>query len=378
MPPTPAQSQQTPDNSLSPLWITVGLFILGWLLWAFFHTQIVSVFLVIKSFESRLIALVLPSAAYLPVEINHLPADRVTFSVLLNISYQVGTYLRYPIMVSLGVFACIVYFTHVNLRFKKIYSMESLAKAEEENWPQISPVIGLNLVDEDIDQGPWAMALSPMQFAKKYHLLSEEKTVSLAMTMASRFAAQVTAHVRREAAYQVFVLQLGEYWQGIEHLPLAIKILFVAFVARANHDQEGSRKLLLQAAQSAAAGKLHVSGVDDLWEKHKHNKFVNHVIHSHAYVLTVMASMLVLARKDGVLASADFLWLKPIDRSLWFMLNCVGRQCVFSEVAGPFAHWNVERAMRRRLLVPMVDEAVNGLEMAIKDILYMPDSDNEG
>jgi len=87
MPPTPAQSQQTPDNSLSPLWITVGLFILGWLLWAFFHTQIVSVFLVIKSFESRLIALVLPSAAYLPVEINHLPADRA-YTPIISLKLQ--------------------------------------------------------------------------------------------------------------------------------------------------------------------------------------------------------------------------------------------------------------------------------------------------
>jgi len=85
--------------------------------------------------------------------------------------------------------------------------------------------------------------------------------------------------------------------------------------------------------------------------------------------------MLVLARKEGVLATADFLWLKPTDRLLWFMLNSVGRQTAFAEVSGPFAHWNVEQAMGRRLMVPMVEEAVNGLEAAIKDILYIPDSE---
>ncbi|MES2998453.1 MAG: type IVB secretion system coupling complex protein DotM/IcmP [Pseudomonadota bacterium] len=376
MPPSPGQ-QQSSDNSLAPLWIIVGLFILGWLLWAFFHTQIVSFFLLIKGWEARLIALVLPSVAYLPAEIKHLPPSQVEFPQLLDISGTVGTYLRYPVILILGILAFVIYFSHVNLQFKKVYSMESLKEAERKSWPQISPVINLDLVKEDINQGPWAMALSPMQFAKKYQLLHEEKTISASMTMASKVAAQVTVKIRREAAYHVFVLQLGEYWQGVEHLAPATKALFAVFSARADRDREGAHKLLLQIAESATTGRLNFSGVNGLWEKHRNNKAVNRIIQSHAYVLTVMASMLVLARKEGVLASADFLWLKPTDRSLWFMLNSVGRQTVFSEVAGPFAHWNVERAMGRPLLVPMVEEAVNGLDAAIKEILYLPDSEEE-
>jgi intracellular multiplication protein IcmP len=377
MPPSSGQQQQSADNSLAPLWIVIGLFVLGWLLWAFFHTQIVGFLLAIKGFEARLIAAVLPSVAYLPAKIADLPSDQVEFSKLLAISGEVGAYLRYPVIVILVILAFFIYFGHVNLQFKKVYSMKSLAEAEKKNWPQISPVMHLNLVQEDIDKGPWAMALSPMQFAKKYHLLHEEKIVSATMTMGARIGTQTTAQVRREAAHQIFVLQLGEYWQGVEHLTQATKALFVIFAARVDRDREGALKLLLQIAESATGKRLNFSGVNDLWEKHKNNKAVNRVIQSHAYTLTVMASMLVLARKEGVLASADFLWLKPTDRTLWFMLNSVGRQSVFSEVAGPFAHWNVERAMERRLLIPMVDEAVNGLDMAIKDILYIPDSDGE-
>ena len=159
MPPSPGQ-QQSSDNSLAPLWIIVGLFILGWILWAFFHTQIVSFFLVIKGGEARLIALVLPSLTYLPAEIKHLPPSQVEFSQLLDISRTVGTYLRYPIIVILGILAFVIYFSHVNLQFKKVYSMKSLMDAERKSWPQISPVINLDLVKEDINQGPWAMALS--------------------------------------------------------------------------------------------------------------------------------------------------------------------------------------------------------------------------
>ena len=88
-----------------------------------------------------------------------------------------------------------------------------------------------------------------------------------------------------------------------------------------------------------------------------------------------MASMLELARTDGVLASAEFLWLKPLDRNLWYMLNCVGRQTPFPEISGPFAHWIVEKRLRRPLKVPMVAEAVDALDVALSDIIYNPEED---
>ncbi len=376
MPPPSGSQQQSGDNSLAPLWIIVGLFVLGWLLWSFFHTQIVGFFLAVKAWEAHLIAFFLPSVAHLPAEIKHLSPEQVDFSQLLDISREVGSYLRYPIIVILIILAFIIYSSHINLQFKKTYNMKLLTEAERKNWPQISPVINLNLVKQDIDKGPWAMALSPMQFAKKHALLQEEKTIPT-MTMASTQRNQTTVQIKREAAYHIFTLQLGEYWQGVERLSPTTKALFVIFASRANRDRDGALKLLLQIAESSTTGRLNFSGVNELWEKHKNNKTVNQIMHSHAYVLTVMASMLDLARKDGVLASADFLWLKPTDRLLWFMLNSVGRQTVFPEVAGPFAHWNIERAMGRRLLLPMVEEAVNGLDAAIKEILYIPDSEKE-
>lgn len=370
----PAQQQQSGDNSLAPLWIILCIFLLGWLLWAFFHTHIVAFVLHIKFWESHLISFVLPSMAQLPVNINHLIPEQVPFSQLLDVSREVGNYLRYPIIIILVVLAIIIYFSHINLQFKKFYTMDTLAEAERKNWPQISPVIKLDLIKENIDKGPWAMALSPMQFAKKNQLLHEEKIIP-SMTMTAKKHNQRTVSIKREAAHHIFVMQCGEYWQGVRYLKPATKALLAIFAARANRDREGALKLLLQIAASTTRGRLDFSGVDALLAKHLNNKLVQRIMHSHAYVLTVMASMLELARKDGVLATADFLWLKPTDRLLWFMLNSVGRQTSFAEVSGPFAHWNVERAMGRRLMVPMVEEAVNGLEAAIKDILYIPDAE---
>jgi intracellular multiplication protein IcmP len=100
-------------------------------------------------------------------------------------------------------------------------------------------------------------------------------------------------------------------------------------------------------------------------------------VQSHAYVLTVMAAMLVGARDDGVQSSADFLWLKPVDRKLWYMLNTVGRQTPFAEVAGVYAHWLAEKEAGKRMLVPMVEEATKALEIALKEVVYRRDEETE-
>jgi intracellular multiplication protein IcmP len=249
--------------------------------------------------------------------------------------------------------------------------MKDLADLEKMNWPQITPVIGLQLDKKDIDKGPWAMALTPMQFCKRYKLLDEHKPQPReGMTRKEWNRIEVT--LRRGQANRLFAIQLGAVWQGTKRLSPHGRALFAIFAARYHSDTKAAQKLLNQISASST-GKIDYTGVDELLRKYEGHKHIQEIVHQHAYVLTVMASMLEVAREDGVQASADFLWLKPIDRRLWYMLNTVGRQTPFVEVAGPFAHWVAEKQIGRRLLVPMVEEATNALEIALKEIIYRPD-----
>ncbi len=53
-----------------------------------------------------------------------------------------------------------------------------------------------------------------------------------------------------------------------------------------------------------------------------------------------------------------------------------GRQTTpFPEVGGPYAHWLAEREIGRKLNSPFIEEAVNGLETAMKEIIYKPDEE---
>ncbi len=286
------------------------------------------------------------------------------FSTMQQVSTDVGSYLRFPIIAVLAILAFIVYSKNVTLKFKTVFNMKRFRALEQENWPQITPIVKLDLVKQDINKGPWAMALTPMQFCKNNKLLKEEIKDD-----------HPTAELIHGAAHQAFVLQLGALWTHADALPIHVKALFAMFAACANQDRESATKLLHQIAASSAHGKLDFNGAQELLDKHKNSKIVAKVVQRHAYVYSVLASMLELARTDGVFASSEFLWLKPVDRRFWYMMNSVGRQTSVPEISGPFAHWLAEKKLGRPMRVPMVDEAVKGLEAALSDIIYEPDED---
>lgn len=373
MAPPPQQGQS--DNSTGILWIIAAIFIFTGVIWFTFKAQIVSGFLWIKLVEAKLLNS-LTDGGYKNlvdlIEFARSDPSRLNLRTIVDIGAAVGKVLRWPFVILLGLLAIVVYASNTTRVFKRIYSMKSLAELEYRNWPQISPVIGLDLIKTDIDKGPWAMAMTPMQFCKRYRLLQEvrpERKQGMARSEWDR----IDVVLKRGEANRLFIMQLGVLWRGPDKLPPYARALFAAFAARINADSGGT-KLLMQMAASCR-GKLDFTGADELLLKHYKSKLVQEVVQSHAYVLTVMASMLERARDDGVQASADFLWLKPVDRRLWYVLNTVGRQTPFIEVAGIFAHWRAEKEAQKRLVVPMVEEATNAVEIALKEIVYRRDED---
>lgn len=378
--PAPQGGGGQSDNSNAVLWIVAALFAAGGIIWYVFKTQIVTLYLRIKLLEVNLLDWLattfhFSSTYFDPVRDAILAGianpSAPTFHDLVMVGTGVGNWLRFPFAAILVVMAFLLYFSNTTRTFRHTYKMTDLAKLEQNNWPQITPVAELDLIKQDIDVGPWAMALTPMQYCKRFRLLQEVRPHKREGVSRKEWS-QVTAVLKRGEANKVLALQVGQLWKGTKALPPHVRALFAIFAARANADTDSAHKLLMQLAATSAT-KLNYDGVDALLEKHEKTPIVQEVITSHAYVLTVMATMLERARDDGVQASSDFLWLKPLDRRLWYMLNTVGRQTPFAEVAGPFAHWVAEKEAGRKLLVPMVEEATNALELMLKEVLYKPD-----
>ncbi len=293
------------------------------------------------------------------------PVEYVYFPAFAQINFAMGQWTRFPAMLILGVSALFIYFRHTGRLFQKEYSMDQLRKQESQNWPQITPVISLDLLKEDIEEGPWAMAKVPLSFCKEHDMLyvgdGEDN--------------KLVWKLKPEPAYRVFALQVGAPWRGAQALPIHLKALMVIFLGRALRQREIANRFLKQIAASAGHGKLDFSGVEEQLEKYLDCKPLKWLEKRHAYAGSLMASLLEIARVDGVLASAEFLWLKPVDRKMWYMFNSVGRQTAVAEVAGLFAHWQAEKKLNQPLKNPMVKEAVRGLDEEVQKILYISESD---
>jgi intracellular multiplication protein IcmP len=373
----PPQQQQSGSDENGPLWLA-GLALVSILaIWFTMHDWLTLIYLKLKWAELLLFNPFTHHFQILSAQLSTLTlaqAKTLPLSSTLDVGAQVGKILRYPLLVILAIFVLKLYFGSAAVQFRSTYDMQKLASEEVVNWPQISPTLSLDLVDTPLDEGPWAFSLNPMLFAKKYNLLVIQQELSGEEQLSS--AVKVKVSLKRLEAKQVFLMQLGNYWQGPEKLPMYTRALLAMFMAKAHGDAKAVTALSSQIAVSAAKtqGKnINYNGVDQLLEKYFNEKDVQRVIRKHAFVYTVMASMLEFARRDGVYASSDFLWLKPIDRRLWYTLNCAGRKTPFSEVAGIFAHREAEKLYNKPLFMPMVDEAVDALESALADILFKPE-----
>lgn len=296
----------------------------------------------------------------------------LTFTQVREIFSYIGNWMRYPIMGVFVILAGIIFLKHPLLKFKTTYTMSKLRESERDIWPQINPTLNLDLVSENIFEGPWAMPDNPMEFAKKNRLI-EELAVPIDPFLAKRGLIEI--NIIPDRARAIFSNQMGPLLTDLNQLPIHTKALFGIFAARAVNDTKGANELLAHIARSCSKGKPDFKGAQELLRKHYNTKEIAKIFNSHAYVYTMMISMLEHARTNGVLATADFLWLKPIDRRLWYVLNCTGRHTAFCEVAGPMSHWKAEKALKRKVIRPMVDQAIVALNEAVKMIIYTRDEE---
>ncbi len=284
--------------------------------------------------------------------------ERMTFENFSLMMERTGYYTRWifiPPIVAMGVIA---FMRSPRERYTTVHSMSSLAKQEAKIWPEIAPVAGLQdrLVKEDPTKGEWASAMTEREFAHKHNLITSD--------------ADGKPAAKRDETREIFAEMLGRRWTSPYALPDHMRALFAAFAMRIGGDAEGcTAKLRLLATTFAAGG---AKGIDCSWvnaeiKKHIGHPLVQRAIEKHAYEYTVMATMLQLAKTDGVLASPMFIWVKTVDRKLWYTLNNVGRYAFHVDCAGIMAHWLFEKTVRMAIPTPMVSKAVDGLDMALKE-----------
>lgn len=286
------------------------------------------------------------------------------------------------------------------VRFKynrEINNVYDLIEIQRKHFPASAIIYKKDLLKTHPYVGPWATYSLPLDFALDNSLLwtskqevsaddkvneetmvpippftPEQKVLSFPvkrkMLPAYRYVAYNTSR-----ANALFTKQLGPIWEGVDKLPPLEKALFAVFCTQAAGKQGEAWKMIEQLAFSFKEGErdnqgklvtphyANTSGTEKLLEKYGEIPAIRQIQDIHAHKYNVMFAALALARKKGRLLHANFLWLKPVNRTLWYVLCGQGGQSAYWEAAGQWAHHQVEELMGKKIITPMVAGAIEAM-----------------
>ncbi len=343
------------------IYIVIGILCVILALLYFFHDQILSVLLWLKYYELKLISILMPNTHFRGLEnwAHMTSVQRVTYGQLGLLSDEIGNVIKVPCAVISVVLGLILYFFHPQRLFTDIETTKTLADKVSEVFPAIKVVEELDLVKTSIDEGHWKMALTPVEFAKHHRLIQRDQSSG-------------ELKINHLRAKMVFSAQLGAKWRGIEALRPYEKAIFAILAAFVNFKREDAESVLERIAASVKkknflTGDHDFSGTGVLLKKYATSPTVTEITQNHAYVKTVFTEMLNQARRSGIVANSLYLWLKPLDRTLWYTLNNVGRKAIFTEAGAIHAHWLTEKQVGYAVQDPIIDQAIHGLEIALKE-----------
>ncbi len=172
------------------------------------------------------------------------------------------------------------------------------------------------------------------------------------------------------AAAKAFAQQLGPRWRGTKHLAPYRQVLLAACCLKAARRRADADKMLSRLAMCWSHDKgLQLSKDKTLVkdaQKVLRTKDLAHKVLSkcnqHAWENTAMLRALLTAREEGgVLAPAQFVWLRAHDRNLWYPLNNLGRHTFHMEGMGAMAHYKAEKMTQRPIPRPKMQDAVKSL-----------------
>ncbi len=299
-----------------------------------------------------------------------LPAEERPFYYNLSmtsmniVASEAERYYRWILAFALTAVGLRVLFFSSQNKFMTKHTLESLIKVQSRMWPIIMPIVKFNPSKTGRVLGDKVPEKLPL-FAEA---LSPEEWISWSRVPV------VAGIPDRDVVRRAFIQQLGPRWTGIDKAPAYIRALYAAFALKGAQKRDESDGLLGEIAlcwDPKGGLKLPfalLGRIDKIIHDPNLGGKVTAATAHHAWRTTAMLGVLHWARSQGgVLAPAQFLWLRAEDRALWYPLNNMGRRSFHTEGAGAMAHYMAERAAQKPLPVPRVETAVVTLNAYLHD-----------
>ena len=350
--------------------ILVGSGILAWVLWVNFHATISS--MVMALFHDQIVFLRHFTNRYDLADRQMAAADPgdVKLHDLYGIAHAVGLSFRIPATALILILAFVAMWRAAPSRYKRGFDLDGLIREQAVSFPTSAAFAKrhLRLVAPSADPRPADYALTPEEWV-------------------ARFATKPNGLFDDAAAFRSLALQLGPAWRGVEQAPPHMRALFATFALHLAGRRVEAQLLLgeLSNALSAAGddppdgpeGPLcfpdaAVIKADATLRDFEVLAPAAAVAARHGYAHTAVMGLLNEARlKAGVLAPAQFVWLKLVDRRLWYALHSLGFETEgFGrylhpnpriEAAGARDHWAAERIAARPILTPEIKRTLDAV-----------------
>jgi hypothetical protein len=94
----------------------------------------------------------------------------------------------------------------------------------------------------------------------------------------------------------------------------------------------------------------------------------------HAFEETILLAMLEACNGLMLLPTQAFLWLKPLDRTLFYVLDSLGANGGWAEGGGAVAHYRTEVFNEKRIEVPQVEMAVTAMSRELEGYRWVENS----
>jgi hypothetical protein len=305
---------------------------------------------------------------------------------MTDILSYTGKWIRWPLALFLALLgAAALFMGRVNKLIRRL-NMESLLRHNAESFPCLLPVVGRGkylLSPESYDAGHWRIARSPLQFAVENGLLVDDAGNVFSLDQVLRQGlghadapAWGQARLDEAKTLDILRLRLGPVYGGVSSLPPCRKALAAAFLAYAGGDKKEAVAVLddLSRAYTEKDGVPACPLLDDasfrkrldaVLDRHKDILAGKAIARHNAFELVWLMALLTRARKKGVLASSQFLFVRPLDRPLWYALSQCGGRAAWAEGFAAWAHYAAEEKAGRVLTEPKLEQAVKALRDAL-------------
>jgi intracellular multiplication protein IcmP len=359
-------------TAFSLILIVVGLVILGWAGWKLWHPEISWVALTVAHAEMQVIGLVSDRFAQADIAVQRAHAERVQFGDLVRLYRNIGLEFLYPAMALVLALAALTFLRASNARFTRAFDLEKLMVEQAKTSRSTAAFLGrkLRLVTmRDGEPRPADAALHVSDWIARY--------------ATSKGAFDETA-ARRE-----LVRQLGGRWKGGIGASPAVRSMLAVFALQGVQRREEAAALLGLLSEGLISGRAPdaeakagagpeaplafdvktIAVADRVLATREVAAWAFETMAKHHFTTPGLMSVLNEARlRSGIMAPAQFAFLRLVDRRLWYALHGLGFESDGPlahphpsqrvEAIGARAHWAAERAVGTPIPTPEFDMAI--------------------